>query len=331
MANHIITNSNSLLRLIEDIIDISKLDAGQLKINIAKVNIRKVISDIILDYQGNMKVSGKSHLELLVKEPPGDEPIEIQSDSGRITQIISHLLDNALKFTDIGSVELGYAPIKNKQLEFYVKDTGIGFTKQEGEKILERFITGKLNRQKLYRGTGLGLSICKSLVDLLGGEIWYNSKKNIGSTFYFTINTDTKISKIKAQSQASYFATSAFDFENKTILIAEDEESNYKYLEQILSHTSAKILRAENGKEAVEIVKNNHVDLILMDIKMPIMNGLEATKIIKELHRNIPIIAQTAFTLEMDEKVSLSSGCDAYIAKPIQKNKLISLLKDFIS
>ena len=187
MANHIVANSNSLLRLIEDIIDISKIDSGQLKLNVKTIDLRKIIADIIFDYQEKMKFSGKNHLSLLINDPPGEEPIEIQSDAARITQIISHLLDNALKFTDQGTIELGYALIKNNQIEFYVRDTGVGFTEQEGEKILERFITGELNRQKLYRGTGLGLSICKSIIGLLGGEIWYKSQKNVGSTFYFTL------------------------------------------------------------------------------------------------------------------------------------------------
>jgi CheY-like chemotaxis protein len=245
-----------------------------------------------------------------------------------------NLLDNALKYTEEGFVEFGYTvedtSNKFENIKFFVKDTGIGLSREQQEKIFSRFTKIETNKKKIYRGAGLGLAISKNLVNLLEGDIWVESEINIGSTFYFTIpysgGTANKVNvKVKKT------AISDFKWPDKTILIAEDEDSNYLYFKMILSKTKVNILRAETGLKAIEMYNANKIDLILMDIKMPEMDGLEATKIIKKENKSVPIIALTAFAMENDEKISFEAGCDEYISKPINESKLLSLLNTYLT
>jgi len=323
MVNHIVSNSNTLLNLVDDIIDISKIESGQLEMHYHEVNLQNTVAHIYNEFLEN-KSNSEKHINLIfdLKESP---EITIISDANRISQILRLLLENAFKFTERGEIHLGYTIENQNLVRFYVKDTGIGIPKNLGNKIFQRFVTGDSIKHKFYRGSGLGLNISKSLVELLGGTIEFDSKINKGSTFYFTIaNKPEDISK------TALTIPPDLNWDNKTILIAEDEECNYKYLKHLLNRTNATILWANNGQEAVDMASKHDIDLILMDIKMPVMNGLEATRVIKGLNKNIPIIAQTAFIYENDEKVSLRSGCDAYIAKPIGKNQLIELMQRFI-
>jgi len=324
MINHIVSNSNLLLSLVDDIIDISNIESGHLELHYHEVNVRNTMANIYNEFMESKADSEKQHINLIynLNELP---EVSIVSDANRISQILRYLLENAFKFTDKGEIEMGYIIESQDLVKFYIKDTGIGIPKNLGDKIFQRFITGHTNKHKFYRGSGLGLNICKSLVELLGGSIEYTSKVNKGSTFSFTIKN--KPENISKNAQA---LVTDINWDNKTILIAEDEECNYKYLKHLLNKTNATILWANNGQEAVDLASKHDIDLILMDIKMPIMNGLEATKVIKGINKNIPIIAQTAFIYENDEKVSLSSGCDAFIAKPIGKNNLLDLMQRFM-
>ena len=196
--------------------------------------------------------------------------------------------------------------------------------------VFSRFTKLENDKKKLYRGAGLGLAICKNIINLLEGEIWINSEINKGSTFYFSIpyielSEKKKIIKEKIEQEKSY------DWSGKTILIAEDEESNFKYLEMILKKSKLKIIHAVNGIEMFNAFQKNHIDLILMDIKMPEMDGLEATRRIRKLDQDIPIIAQTAFAMENDEKISIQAGCNDYISKPIMKQKLIKIINKYLN
>ena len=205
----------------------------------------------------------------------------------------------------------------------------IGLTKDQQAIIFSRFTKAENDKKKLYRGAGLGLAICKNLVNLLGGDIWVESELNRGAIFYFTIpykNIPEKEIPVKEKQnqQADY------NWPGKTILIAEDEKSNYQYFEMILSKTQANILHAENGIDVIEICKNNKIDIVLMDIKMPEMDGFEATKQIREFEKEMPIIALTAFAMENDEKMSIEAGCNAYMSKPVRKPDLLGLLNKFL-
>ncbi len=267
-------------------------------------------------------------LEFSYQNKLPDEYQFVSTDSRRIQQVLTNLLSNAFKFTSKGSVEFGCIA-SNGNIEFYVTDTGIGISKADEKIIFDRFRQVDHGTEILYGGTGIGLSISKAIIEKLGGRIWLASKKSKGSEFRFTIpalkrkelfkiNTDN-IKEVK------------LDLVGRTILIAEDEEYNYKLLDIILTNAGAKTLIALTGKEAIEIT-NTHkeIDLILMDIKMPVLSGLEATRQIRKSNNKVPIIAQTAYALVGDREKIIEAGCDDYISKPIQKSELAELINKYI-
>jgi CheY-like chemotaxis protein len=331
---HITNNCFMLLHLIDDIIDISKIEAGQLNINKQDCNINHIFNELLETFNERKKNLKKHSIKILINKEIEDKSFIVNADPTRLQQVMINLLDNALKYTEEGFVEFGYTvedtSNKFENIKFFVKDTGIGLSREQQEKIFSRFTKIETNKKKIYRGAGLGLAISKNLVNLLEGDIWVESEINIGSTFYFTIpysgGTANKVNvKVKKT------AISDFKWPDKTILIAEDEDSNYLYFKMILSKTKVNILRAETGLKAIEMYNANKIDLILMDIKMPEMDGLEATKIIKKENKSVPIIALTAFAMENDEKISFEAGCDEYISKPINESKLLSLLNTYLT
>jgi len=232
------------------------------------------------------------------------------------------LLTNALKFTHEGFIEFGYN-LKDNELEFYVKDSGIGIKPELHDKIFERFRQADKSIQMNYGGTGLGLSISKGFVKLLGGKIWVQSELEKGSTFYFTI-------PYKPVNEIDKTITPTKQNENfKTILVAEDEEYNFLFIEELLIDMDLKLIHAKDGKETVEICKtNSKIDLILMDIKMPIMDGHEAAKIIKKQKPELPIIAQSAYALE-HERAKYEGIFDDYLTKPINENDLKQMVMKY--
>jgi PAS domain S-box-containing protein len=332
LVSHIIHNSNTLLHLIDDIIDIAKIEAGQLEINKKNCQINKILNELFETFSEKKKLLHHKDIDLIFK--PGIENLNFTTytDPIRIQQILTNLIDNALKFTDKGKIEITYILKEEKEnsfIEFYVKDTGIGLSKDQQSQIFSRFTKFENDKKKLYRGAGLGLAICKNISNLLGGDIWIESEPKKGSTFYFTIpylkvSEDDIILK-KDQKENIY------NWANKSILVAEDEESNFLFMEMLLSKTNVNILRAKDGVEAVEKFQKNNIDLILMDIKMPNMDGLEATRRIRKIDKDIVIIAQTAFAMENDEKISINAGCNDYIAKPIRKPKLLKLINKYLT
>lgn len=331
LINHIVHNSDTLLHLIDDIIDIAKIEAGQLNINKRNCAINKILIELFETFNEKKRILKKLDLEFILKPGIENNHFSVYTDPLRIQQILTNLLDNAIKFTEKGSIEIGYNledAIKDSFIVFYIKDSGIGLSKDQQSKIFTRFTKFENDRKKLYRGAGLGLAICKNLSNLLGGDIWVESEVNKGSTFYFNIPFIQKSEK-EIQNKEQEDKTIDHDWSDKTILIAEDEESNFKFLEMALSKTKVKLKRALNGKEAIEKFQKNSIDLILMDIKMPHMDGLEATKLIRQMDNEIPIIAQSAFAMENDEKISIQAGCSDYISKPLNKNRLIQLISVF--
>jgi len=316
----IIKNStNQLISIVNDILTISTLETKQEKTNISEVNI----NNIIFELQTIFKQSTLGHnISLFSKPGLTDTQSVIYTDKTKITQIISNLLSNAIKFTHKGSIEFGYK-LKDDFLEFYVKDTGNGIEPSQIEKIFDRFMQADLSITKRYGGTGLGLAISKGFVELLGGKIWVKSELNQGSVFYFTIPynpVNEDIENVKNQMKNNT---------QKTVLVAEDEEYNFLFIAEILSRFDLKLIHAKNGKEALEIFENEVIDLILMDIKMPIMDGQTATRIIKKLKPDIPIIAQSAYALD-HEIERFSEDFDDYMAKPINSIKLKEKIKSYI-
>jgi two-component system sensor histidine kinase EvgS len=332
LVTHINSNCNTLLHLIDDIIDLAKIEANELTVFIKDTDINSSLQELFEIFNETKKKIGKKHIEINLDKSTFKKDFYLKTDPYRFRQIITNLTDNALKYTEEGFVNLGYKISENVNLvEFYIKDTGIGIPENKQEEIFQRFNKIETDKSKLYRGTGLGLTITRNLVERLGGKIRVESEINRGSTFYFTL--PLVISENAEENIINkYIIENPKTWNNKTILIAEDEESNYKFLEMLLSNKGIKLLRAENGFEAIEICKgNNKIDLILMDIKMPGMNGLEATAKIKQMSPNIPVIIQTAYAMQNDEKESMEAGCDDYIAKPIKKEKLISILEKWMN
>lgn len=325
-------NTNTLVYLIDDIIDIAKIEAGQLKLNKTETNINQILNDVLQSFIETNNLRDQGAVRLKLQKGITNDNFTIHTDPVRFQQILINLIGNAIKYTEKGSVECGYqvkAEEENSYLEFYVRDTGVGIPKDKHQHIFERFSKLEDNKTKLYRGTGLGLTITKNLVEMLGGKIWLKSKENVGSTFYFTL----PVEEFKGKAvEASNIDDTIKDWKNNTILIAEDEDSNYRMLKMALKRTNIHILRAENGKEAIEICKSNRkINLVLMDLKMPELNGIDATREIKKIRPELPIIAQTAYAMSEDKKTTLNVGCVDYLTKPIKRNVLISTLNKYLN
>jgi CheY-like chemotaxis protein len=257
----------------------------------------------------------------------------LKSDPTRFKQIISNFLSNAMKFTHEGYIELGYFINEVKVPVFYVKDTGIGIDPQVGEQIFNRFWKYEGHNNKFYSGTGLGLAICKKLSELLGGEIWFESIPNKGSTFYFKVSQFFFTKETPSESKDITSAITQPDWTAYSVVIAEDEEYNLKYLIEILKPTKINVISFTNGVDVVNYFSNNKgnkVNILLMDIKMPQMDGIEAAKIIKKIYPQLPIIAQTAYATNDDIKRIKAAAFDDYITKPIKATDLIEKIQAFI-
>jgi len=320
-------SSANLLALIDDIIDLSKIE-------VEKIEIRKTefaIKQIMFDLHSKFTRQKPGCIELIYDNQDKDEDVFINTDPYRFKQIMSNLLDNALKFTESGFVNFGFK-LKNNQIEFYVKDTGIGIPKDKQSIIFERFRKIEDNNNKFYRGTGLGLTISKKLTGLLGGKMWVESDRNKGATFFFTLpyspQTAAKPYDTKKESEID---AEQLDWARYKILIVEDEDLNYLFLNKLLEVTGIEMHWAKTGYQAIDFVKNNKkLDVILMDIKLPELDGLKATEEIKKFRPNLPIIAQTAYAMKGDRENILEAGCNDYVAKPIKMNELLYKLSMFL-
>jgi PAS domain S-box-containing protein len=331
-THQITLNSNTLLQLIDDIIDISKIEAGQLIFEKKYFNVNSLLKELLVTFLQKKNSIYNKEIDLRLQPEIENSSFIIFTDPLRLQQVISNLVDNALKFTDQGFVEIGYTLEENSSfpmIRFYVKDSGIGLTQEQQKLIFNRFTKIENDKNKLYRGTGLGLVISKNIVTLLGGQIYVESELNQGSNFNFTIpnNNDFGETEIKVANPTKAFE---YNWIGKTILIAEDEKSNFRFLEVLLKRTNVNIIRAVNGLEAIYFFKNDKIDLILMDIKMPVMDGLEATREIKKLNRDIPIIALTAYAMQNDSNICLDAGCNDYVSKPISSDKLFLVVDKYL-
>jgi len=321
--------SKQLLSIITDIIEVSKIETNQIKIVKNQTNVNTLLNIVY----SNLKITipKQKNVVLELKNKLSEADTLINTDETKLQQILSNLVDNALKFTDSGLVEFGCSKTADNFIEFYIKDSGIGIEKDSQQIIFDRFRRIELPSNESRGGTGLGLAICKSYVEFLGGKIWLESEVGKGSTFYFTIPSDNVGNPI-AVSVPTMIKKSTVGFENKQILVAEDDDVNFLYLQEILSKTAAIFIRAKNGKQAVDLINSNpDIDLVLMDIKMPLMSGLEATVEIRKVNKTVPIIAQTAYAFEEEKQHALKLGCNDYISKPIKRDMLISLIEKYFA
>jgi len=326
--NFISSSGKSLLNLIDDIIDISKIEAKQLRINLSPTRINELLSEIYdsVSRTNRQQFSKKLKLKLNTNI---DSEFCIITDPFRLKQVFDNLISNALKFTREGFIEFGYTEKDKETIEFYVRDTGVGIPEDQQKLIFDRFGQVKETLHINKTGTGLGLAISRKLTEMLGGKIRVESKVNEGSTFYFVLPKEEVKRKLKAPHKQNTLSESP-DWHDRFFLIAEDEEINYSLLSEILSVTNVKIKWVKNGKEAVDIVDNQQFDLILMDVKMPIMSGYAATREIKKKHPQLPIIAQTAYAMSGEKDLSIQAGCDGYLSKPIKSKQLFEMINELI-
>ncbi|HBX52070.1 MAG: hypothetical protein A2275_04530 [Bacteroidetes bacterium RIFOXYA12_FULL_35_11] len=319
-----------LLNIINDIIDISKIESKQLKINKVKCYLNNVIKELYTFFESDLAFKEKKSLKLKYKMALSDTECLILADDLRIKQILTNLLGNAVKFTSKGFIEFGYT-IKNIEILFYVKDTGIGIPEEKQSMIFDRFRQADDSTSRQFGGTGLGLAISKSLSEMMGGKIWVESTFGKGSIFYFTLPyTPVRFSvDIATETTAPNVR---FNWSDKTILIAEDDKVNFLYLSTLLKRTKVKIIHALNGEIAVKACRDiPEINLVLMDVQMPVMNGFEATKLIKKNRPALPVIAQTAYAMKEDKVKCTNAGCNDFVAKPIKIDNLLAVIEKYFN
>ena len=313
-----------LLSTINDIIELSKIESGEILINKQEIDLKSFLS-----YYSGFFTPQASEKGLLLE--PGlntSEKVKIFTDKSKLDSILTNLIKNAIKFTESGSIKYGFTRDDNDDLKFYVQDTGPGIHPEKLNLIFERFRQGEVSLSRGYEGSGLGLSITKAYVEALGGKIWVVSEYGKGSCFYFTIpNMDKTRRTLIHVDKLPTVKNKLLPGEKLNLLIAEDDEVSYLYLKTILKSFDVNISRCSTGSDTVEFCRSNpEIHLILMDIKMPDMDGYTATKLIREFNTNVVIIAQTAFAFAEDKEKAIAAGCSDYLSKPISNTQLNALI-----
>jgi len=327
----IISNSSQhLLTVINDIIDLAKMESNQLIISNTDFKLNSLLDELFITFENEKKRLGKESINLLVEKAWEENDYFLCSDEVRIRQVFNNLIGNSLKFTSSGFIKFGYRMEKG-MLILFVQDTGKGIASEKQKLVFERFRQEEETYTRQFGGTGLGLPISKGLIELLGGELRMDSTEGLGTTFYFTL-PDVKLSLSESRVFSSPVVKQTVDLKGRTILIAEDVYDNYELIEIMLKKTHARFIYAPNGREAMDLfMKNESIDLILMDIQMPVLNGYEATKEIRKINRDIPIIALTAHAYYEDQRRCLDAGCSDFITKPISAGKLLETLNRYLN
>jgi hypothetical protein len=322
-----------MLNIINDIIDISRIESGNVEVLNVETNINKQIEYLFNFFSPEAIEKG---LDINFKSFLPDQKAIVSTDQQKLMEILTNLIKNAIKFTDKGSINFGYElKSENEQveLEFFVKDTGIGILQNGQVAIFDRFVQADISDARAFQGAGLGLAISKAYVEMLGGKIWLESEpENIEmvkpghSNFYFTIPY-IPVNEIKKEEKQTS-VNIPDKFENIKILIVEDDDVSAQYLSDIICENCKEILFAVNGREAIDICKkHSDIDIILMDIKLPDLNGYDATLQIRKFNKDVIIIAQTALGLVGDREKSMEAGCDDYISKPVNQEVLVELIE----
>ncbi len=321
-------SSNDLLDIINDILDISKIESGHISVTLEECDLILLFEELTSIFTEYKKRLGKENIELSLSADCYIKDKVILTDKGKLKQIFINLISNAIKFTESGKVKGGCRPGNENQLLFYVSDTGIGIPYDLQSKIFDRFYQIYNKTSKYVAGTGLGLSIVRGLVNILGGELSLNSEPGKGSEFSFTIAYD-RSEKLNRLPEDAITTDDEAGFMNKTILIVEDDKNSAEFLREILSGKNIKIMMAGNGAQAIDIALKYNIDIVLLDIRLPDINGYEVTRQLRGLNPNMVIIAQTAFASHEEMQNTIKAGCNAYISKPIDKKELFSLINKF--
>ena len=319
------SNNNRLMSLVNEILDLSRVESGEIVMKKADTDLNELCDSI----KNIFKFRCPDTLKLIWKKPTMG--VTFNTDANRLTQVFSNLISNSLKHTPSGTIQYGYRLLDEGQnIEFFVKDTGSGIAPEDQEHIFETYVSR--DAETSMNGYGLGLPLCKIIVEKLGGKIYVDSKVGEGSNFTFIFpfkgsiggkeqqnTTTTNVRTIRVSGRPE-------EAGRKTILVAEDEDSNYE-LVKIVLQKRYRLLRAHNGIEAVTIFEEEKPDLILMDIRMPEMNGLDATRIIKEVNPSIPVVALSAYAFEENIREAKMAGCNEFMAKPFKVENLIDMVK----
>jgi len=327
---------HQLLALIDDIIEISKIESGKLELSYTQINIDEFLNEIFSSVlQKKIKV-GKDQVELILEKNSQEEFGLIQSDPGRLQQIINNILAFSLYNTSKGHIKFGYQIKDAKTIEFFVNDTGIGLNKEDQKLMFDYFWEFEDVAHQWIAENGLGLTIAKNLLEMLGGKIFLNSELNKGNEFIFTLPIEkpgkvSKSSLISPAKEPTLLEKLEPNWKDKVILVVEDDLVNYQFIEALLEKTQVQLLHAENGNQALELCKTiNKIDLILMDIKLPEKNGYQITREIKAIRSDIPIVAQTAFALNEVKEKCLASGCEDIISKPVEIELFLKIVNKFL-
>jgi CheY-like chemotaxis protein len=328
----------SILKIVDDVIDLSNIENGQVKIIKEDFQLGKFMTDIYDYFKNDELFKQKETIEIRLSMNL-DGQLFINADRKRVWQILINIIGNALKYTEKGFIEIGCKiqetdqPKKgNQDLLFTVKDTGIGIDKNMQDLVFDRFVKIEHENTRLYGGTGLGLSIAHELVKMMDGKIWFDSEVGVGSQFYFLLPNAVIPFSGNGKLLSSKELKAKYNWLGKRVLIVEDDEMSFVYLKEILRSSQIEILHAKNGRIAVELTEANpNIDLVLMDIKLPELDGYEATKKIKLIRPAIPVIAQTAYAMADDQQKILQAGCDDYISKPINRRKLLQTIDRLIT
>lgn len=327
---YILSSGESLLRIIDDILDLSKIEAGKITLENTECSLKEMINELHKIFKQRVD---EKRIELRISYGK-DLSDKVLSDPTRLRQILFNLIGNAIKFTENGYVEIGIQKGNGfpQSLEFYVRDTGIGIPQEKIESIFNPFeqVDGSATRK--YGGTGLGLAIVSRLITLMGGEIKVVSQLGKGSTFYFQIPCKPVEGKLEEGPRMDDMSPQVSDEARKYILVAEDNYLSYRLIEFLLNKKGFEVVRARNGEDAVSIykTKREEICLILMDVNMPVLGGLEATKVIRKYNNKIPIIALTAHAMKGDRERFLEAGCTEYICKPLKQSKLFKKIEQCI-
>ncbi len=323
-------SGKNLLNIIEDLFNISMIESGDIRVEMEHFSFDKFRNQLNEILYSEIKSMDKPNLAIHYSPDPSNQDIYLFTDQNKLLQIFSNILKNAVKFTQNGSIEYGYSVGNGKEITFFIKDTGIGIAPELQKVIFEKFRQADETFTRKFGGTGLGLSISKRLTELLNGNIWVESEPGQGSVFHFMIPC-RDLSWHSSRGGGNENQVLGF-LHNKTILLVEDEESNFLLIKTILKHSDATLLWAKNGKEGIEMIDTHEdISLVLMDIKMPVMDGYEATRMSKTIRPKLPVIAMTAHALYGDEEKAFESGFDNYIPKPINKSLLFTILEQYLS
>lgn len=319
-------SGDRMLNIINDIIDISKIESGQMKVSISETNVNEQIEYVYTFFKPEVEKKG---MQISFKNTLPSKEAIIKTDREKTYAILTNLVKNAIKYSEQGSIEIGYEK-KDGYLIFFVKDSGIGIPKDKQEAIFERFIQADIYDKQAIQGAGLGLSISKAYVEVLGGKIWVESEEGKGSTFYFSIPYNVETDKISSIKNDIMEENKNFQSKKLKALIVEDDEISDMLITVMLEENNYEVLHAQNGVVAIDICRNNpDIDLVMMDIKMPKMNGYETTRQIREFNNEVIIIAQTAYGLSGDREKAIEAGCNDYISKPVAFDKLNELIQKY--